>query len=188
MVVQPHAGGPAAHEQRDLGTGPAQVVEERRYRVPREGDTRMQLGEEALLVGILQLAVLYPAEADPEHGDAPDLECVVAVVDLAKLVEHVAEKLLRKHDVGPILEVHRRCRDGAACLLLQGDVPAADDVSDGGPVDRKPPVPVAAAADPCPDGIPVAVLSVCDDDGILRPLDGQDLFWNRHEDPLFFIV
>ncbi len=65
VVVQPHAGGPALHEQRDHGTGPAQVVEERRYRVPREGDTGMHLGEEALLVGILQLAVPLSRRSRP---------------------------------------------------------------------------------------------------------------------------
>ena len=64
----------------------------------------------------------------------------------------------------------------------------ADDVADGGSVDREPSLPVAPASDPCPDGIPVAVLPVCDDDGILRPVDGKDIFRNRHEDPLFYIV
>ena len=62
--------GPPPHERYYPRIGLAEAEEEAGDRVPRKRRPGPDLGEEGGVVGLLQLAVLYPGVHHPEHGDA----------------------------------------------------------------------------------------------------------------------
>ena len=175
-----HGLGAQPHEFHDTGTCFAGVVEKLADGVAGQGHARVSLGQETVVVGLFQLAVFDAGVADPQDGDAVELQRIVLVIYFLEVGKDVLEQPVAKRDVCPVLHVnvtHGHCRHG----FFLRDVFPANNMAYRRSVFREVTAVHVLAADALAHGIMILVLAVADDYGVLWPLHVEDMsgYWHN---------
>ena len=155
------------------------VVEELADGIAGQSHAGVGLREEAVVVGLFQLAVLDAGVADPQDGDAVELQRIALAVYLLEVGKDILEQPVAKHDVCPVLQVNITYGHRWYVLFLR-DVFPVYNMAYRRPVFREVAAIHVLTADTLTDGITILVLSVADDNGVLRPLHVEDVsrYWH----------
>ncbi len=129
MRVRPDLLRARAHEREDPRAGLADRLVEPADGVLRERDAGVELGEEALLVPLLELVVVDAGVADAQDRDRVESLRLLRRVELPQLVEDRAEQAVAERGVRPVAEVDLRLlRGGVYDGRLTPALAASDEI------------------------------------------------------------